>query len=89
MPDGRNYEEWVESILEQVAEDNQTAARLTEGQVEEVQRKVNEVASETGKHFLVVYAELHRKFGVKSYKQIPQDEYDAVLSFIHEFQNQK
>ena len=61
---------------------------ITEEQAAEVQAAVQALAlllteQEKGKnHYQGVFAELHRRFGVTSYKLIPQTKYPAVLEFL-------
>jgi hypothetical protein len=64
---------------------------ITDEQAADIAEKVKAVAVElTGRdasknHFQAIFAELHRRFRVSSYKNIRQDQYQAVLDFLDEW----
>jgi hypothetical protein len=68
-------------------------AYITDEQAAEVSTVVKALAEmltrqEKGKnHYQGIFAELHRRFGVPSYKHIRQEQYDAVLSFLDDWRN--
>jgi chromosome segregation ATPase len=68
-------------------------AYITDEQAAEVSTVVKALAEmltrqEKGKnHYQGIFAELHRRFGVPSYKHIRQEQYDAVLAFLDDWRN--
>jgi hypothetical protein len=64
------------------------AAYLTDAQAAEVAAAVKALAElltsrDTSKnHYQGVFAELYRRFRVSSYKQLPQEQFTAVLAFL-------
>ena len=65
---------------------------ITEEQAAQVQAAVNAIAMELTRHdssknhFQSIHAELHRRFKVRSYNLIRQEQYQAVLAFLDEWQ---
>ncbi len=66
---------------------------ITDAQATEVSHQVKALAELlTGKdssrnHYQGIFAELYRRFGVSSYKLIPQAKYPAVLSFLDDWRS--
>ena len=66
-------------------------AAITDVQATEVSNQVKALAELlTGKdasknHYQGIFAELYRRFGVSSYKLIPQSKYQAVLAFLDDW----
>ena len=66
-------------------------AAITDAQATEVSNQVKALAELlTGKdasknHYQGIFAELYRRFGVSSYKLIPQSNYQAVLAFLDDW----
>lgn len=64
---------------------------ITDEQAAEVQTAVHALGlmlteqDKSKNQFQSVFHELHRRFGVSSYKLIPQDKYAAVLTFLQEW----
>lgn len=64
---------------------------ITEAQAADIAEKVKAVAmaltehNPDKNHFQAIFAELHRRFRVSSYKNIRQDQYQAVLDFLDEW----
>jgi hypothetical protein len=64
---------------------------ITDNQAEEVQAAVHALGmlltehDKSRNHFQGIFNELHRRFGVTSYKLIPQSKYAAVLQFLDEW----
>jgi hypothetical protein len=64
---------------------------ITDEQAAEIQSAVHALAmlltekDNSKNHFQGVFTELHRRFGVTSYKLIPQSKYSAVLTFLEEW----
>ena len=67
------------------------SAAITDMQATEVSNQVKALAELlTGKdasknHYQGIFAELYRRFGVSSYKLIPQSKYQAVLAFLDDW----
>ncbi|MCI0396386.1 MAG: ORF6C domain-containing protein [Chloroflexi bacterium] len=65
---------------------------ITDAQAEEIQAAVHALGmlltehDKSKNHFQGIFNELHRRFGVTSYKLIPQGKYPAVLAFLQEWQ---
>ena len=61
---------------------------ITDEQAQEIQAAVHGLAmllteqDKSKNHFQGIFNELHRRFGVTSYKLIPQGKYEAVLAFL-------
>lgn len=68
------------------------ASFITEEQAATIQSAVNAIAMELTRrdpsknHFQGIHAELHRRFKVRSYTLIRQEQYAAVLAFLDEWQ---
>jgi hypothetical protein len=60
----------------------QPGNRITEEQASEVKSAVAAVAKTNSANYQAIFAELHRRFGVTSYKNIRLDDYEAVLEFL-------
>ena len=64
---------------------------ITDEQAQEIQAAVHALAmllteqDRSKNHFQGIFNELHRRFGVTSYKLIPQSKYPAVLTFLEEW----
>lgn len=66
------------------------ASRISDEQAATIAAEVKALAQfltkhEPGNHFAGVYGELYRRFGVSSYKNIQQEQYEAVLMFLKEW----
>ena len=65
---------------------------ITEGQAADISEKVKAVAmamterNPDKNHFQSIFSELHRRYHVSGYKSIRQDQYQAVLDFLDEWQ---
>ena len=66
-------------------------APINEGQAAEIKERVKGLAQlltardASKNHYQGIFAELYRRFGVSSYKLIPQAEYPAVLAFLDDW----
>jgi hypothetical protein len=60
----------------------QPGSRITEEQASEVKSAVAAVAANSSATYQAVFGELHRRFGVTSYKNIRIEHYEAVLDFL-------
>jgi hypothetical protein len=60
----------------------QPGSRITEEQASEVKSAVAAVAANSSTTYQAVFGELHRRFGVTSYKNIRIEHYEAVLDFL-------
>jgi hypothetical protein len=66
---------------------------ITDEQAAEIQATIHALAmlltekDSSKNHFQGVFTELHRRFGVTSYKLIPQSKYEAVLTFLAEWRD--
>lgn len=64
---------------------------ITDEQASEIQAAVHGLGmllteqDKSKNHFQGIFNELHRRFGVTSYKLIPQSKYSAVLTFLQEW----
>jgi hypothetical protein len=64
---------------------------ITEEQAAEISNRVRDLAmlltedNQQKNHYQGVFVELYRRFGVSSYKLIPQGRYAAVLAFLEEW----
>jgi hypothetical protein len=67
------------------------ASYIAEEQAATVQSAVNAIAMELTKrdpsknHFQGIHGELHRRFKVRSYNLIRQEQYTSVLAFLDEW----
>ena len=81
--------------LRLLAVEDRTApeAPINDAQAGEIKEQVKALAQLlTGRdaarnHYQGIFAELYRRFGVSSYKLIPQSKYHAVLTFLEEWRN--
>lgn len=86
--DVQGHLEHVDVRLGAVEERLSPGATITDEQATEVANRVKALAElltgkHTGKnHYQGIFAELYRRFGVSSYKLIPQRKYAAVLTFL-------
>ncbi len=86
--DVQNHLEHVDVRLGAVEERLSPGVAITDEQATEVANRVKALAElltgkHTGKnHYQGIFAELYRRFGVSSYKLIPQRKYGAVLAFL-------
>jgi len=77
--------------LEVLEDKLQPPALITEEQATEVSNNVKALAElltskDAGKnHYQSIFAELYRRFGVSSYKNIRQGQYQAVLKFLEDW----
>ncbi len=68
-------------------------AYITDAQATEVSNRVKALGevltrAQAGKNYYQgIFAELYRRFGVSSYKVIPQEQYAAVLEFLEDWRN--
>ncbi len=68
-------------------------AAISDAQATEVSNQVKVLAQLlTGprpdrNHYQGIFAELYRRFGVSSYKLIPQGKYQAVLTFLDDWRS--
>ncbi len=81
-----NVEERLTSVEEQLS----GADVVTEMQASQISQAVKAVAlalgKETGRNeFGACYGELYRKFGITSYKLMPQRQFDAAMKFLTEW----
>lgn len=89
--DVQGYLERVDVRLGAVEDVLAPGAAITDAQATEVANRVKalaELLTEThaGKnHYQGIFAELYRRFGVSSYKLIPQRKYAAVLAFLDDW----
>jgi hypothetical protein len=66
-------------------------APINEGQAAEIKERVKGLAQlltvrdASKNHYQGIFAELYRRFGVSSYKLIPQAKYPAVLAFLDDW----
>lgn len=85
--------QWMKAIDARVNELEvrlSTDAEITNSQAAEVSLTVKTVANALEKRGTInpygrVYGELYRKFGIASYKQMPQSRYDEVLRWLREW----
>ncbi|MBK8986701.1 MAG: ORF6C domain-containing protein [Chloroflexi bacterium] len=80
----------VEERLTTVEEQLSGADVVTEAQASQISQAVKAVAlalgKETGRNeFGACYGELYRKFGITSYKLMPQRKFDAAMKFLTEW----
>lgn len=67
------------------------AAHITDEQAAEISNKVKALAEflsqhdPSKNHYQSIFGELYRRFRVTSYKLLPQDRYEAVLTFLDEW----
>lgn len=68
-------------------------APINEGQAAEIKERVKALAQlltardASKNHYQGIFAELYRRFGVSSYKLIPQAKYPAVLAFLDDWRD--
>ncbi|MBA3947687.1 MAG: ORF6C domain-containing protein [Herpetosiphonaceae bacterium] len=89
--DVQGHLERVDVRLGVVEERLQPGMSITDEQATEVSNRVKALAdlltsAHAGKnHYQGIFAELYRRFGVSSYKLIPQRKYGPVLAFLEEW----
>ncbi|GAC1563285.1 MAG: hypothetical protein NVS2B7_37240 [Herpetosiphon sp.] len=89
--DVQGHLERVDVRLGVIEDRLQPGASITDEQATEVSNRVKALAellttTLAGKnHYQGIFAELYRRFGVSSYKMIPQRKYGSVLAFLEEW----